>query len=155
MSIKVDVQYALPEEGLPRPDEFERWAQAALPGRRRQAELTIRIVDEEEGTRLNETYRHRSGPTNVLSFSFEPSLHLVGQDYLGDLVICAPVVAHEAREQGKDPHSHWAHMVVHGALHLLGHDHADDDQAQAMEVLEAGILARLGYPDPYLESLSL
>ena len=112
------------------------------------AQLTVRIVDEAEGTELNERYRHRTGPTNVLSFPFEQPA-LLQPPLLGDIVLCAPVVAREAAAQGKAPAAHWAHLVVHGVLHLLGHDHEDERQAEEMEALERDILATLGLPDPY------
>lgn len=150
-TIKVTVQYAMPKQDLPLPAELRRWVRATLAGRRESAELTVRIVDEAEGAQLNESYRRRPGPTNVLSFPFVAPMELPRQDYLGDLVICAPLVAREAREQHKDPRAHWAHLLVHGGLHLLGYDHGEDGAASVMESLETAILARLGYPDPYQE----
>ncbi|MFO1420238.1 MAG: rRNA maturation RNase YbeY [Candidatus Competibacteraceae bacterium] len=149
MTLELDLQIALDMPGLPAEPEFRRWAEAALAGAdcRRDAELTIRIVNEAESTALNETYRHKQGPTNVLSFPFEipPG---IGSSLLGDVVICAPVVLREAVVQGKSPEAHWAHLVAHGVLHLLGYDH-DEAQAEAMESLEIRILEGLGYPDPY------
>ena len=112
------------------------------------AELSIRIVDEAESADLNHTYRHKSGPTNVLSFPCEVP-DGVPLDLLGDLVICAPVVAREAQAQGKASEAHWAHMVIHGVLHLRGYDHIDTAEAERMEALEIDILSRLGYPNPY------
>lgn len=111
-------------------------------------EVTIRIVGETEGRRLNQTWRQRNYPTNVLSFPFDspPGLNL---PQLGDLVICSPVVLREALAQQKTPESHWAHLVVHGTLHLLGYDHQDTAQAELMETLEINILTQLGYPNPY------
>ena len=136
------------EPGVPSEVDLTRWATAALAGRRATAELAIRIVDEAESAALNSAYRHKQGPTNVLSFPAElpPGVPL---PLLGDLVICAPVVAREAREQGKLPEAHWAHLVVHGCLHLIGYDHEREDEAEQMESLERGILAGMGYPDPY------
>jgi probable rRNA maturation factor len=147
-AIHVDVEDASGAPDVPAADELARWAEAALRGRQQDAELSIRIVGEAEGAELNDTYRHKSGPTNVLSFPAElpPGVPVAA---LGDLVICAPVVAREAAVQGKAPAAHWAHMVVHGCLHLLGYDHEDDGQAAEMEPLETAILADLGYPDPY------
>lgn len=153
MNLVVDVQYALddaPEDdpSIPPPAAFERWAAAALVGERDAAELSLRVVDAAEGAELNQTYRRRPGPTNVLSFpcdsppGIEPPL-------LGDVVICASVVAREAREQGKPAAAHWAHMTVHGILHLLGYDHETPAEAEVMERREARILAGLGYADPY------
>jgi probable rRNA maturation factor len=111
------------------------------------AEITLRLVDEPESQALNRAYRGIDRPTNVLSFSYDPP---PGSDALvGDLVICAPVVAREATAQGKAPEAHWAHLVVHGTLHLLGHDHQNDEEAREMESLEVQILAELGFPDPY------
>jgi len=111
--------------------------------------LSLRLVDEAESADFNQRYRGKVGPTNVLSFPFDPPPGGRGRCYLGDLVLCAPLVAREAAEQGKSPEAHWAHLVVHGVLHLLGHDHLDEAEAQAMEALETGILADLGYPPPY------
>ncbi|HEV2110346.1 MAG TPA: rRNA maturation RNase YbeY [Gammaproteobacteria bacterium] len=146
---KVSVDNVSREPGVPGEAELARWAAAALAGRRAGAELAIRIVDEAEGAKLNATYRHKQGATNVLSFPAElpPGVPL---PLLGDLVICAPVVAREAREQGKAPEAHWAHLVVHGCLHLLGHDHEQQAETEEMESLERKILEGMGYPDPYL-----
>ncbi len=152
MSLELEVQIVLDSPGLPGEDQLRRWAEAALAqtGHTQDIELVIRLVNEAESASLNETYRHKQGPTNVLSFPFEPPPGLdQPQGLLGDVVICAPVVAREAVVQGKDPESHWAHMVAHGVLHLLGHDHQQESQAEAMEALEIRILADLGYPDPY------
>lgn len=146
--IELDLQIASAAPGLPAEDDFRRWTEAALSGRRDEAELTIRVVDTEESAELNGTYRHKQGPTNVLSFPFEapPGVEL---QLLGDIVICAPVVAREADEQGKTAAAHWAHMTVHGCLHLLGYDHIDPDGAEIMESLERDVLSALGYADPY------
>ncbi len=145
--IDLDLQIASAAADLPSEADFRRWASAALAGRD-GAELTVRIVDEAESSELNGAYRHKQGPTNVLSFPFAapPGVTL---PLLGDIVICAPVVAREAREQDKAPTAHWAHMVVHGCLHLLGYDHLVEEEAQRMESLETNILSGLGYPDPY------
>jgi probable rRNA maturation factor len=138
--------------GLPTEAEFRRWVEAALPRNHDPAELVIRIVDEAESGRLNRDYRGKEGPTNVLSFPFEapPGIEL---PLLGDLVICVQVVLREAAEQDKDSRAHWAHMVVHGVLHLLGYDHQDDAQAQRMEGLERDILEGLGFSDPYADEM--
>lgn len=146
MTPPVDLQLASTATDIPAAEDFERWAAAAL--QQAQGELTIRIVDRPESQRLNRDYRGRDKPTNVLSFPFEGPDHLPS-DYLGDLLICAPVVTAEASEQGKSTISHWAHMVIHGMLHLQGYDHQSDVQAEEMERLERQILVRLGYPDPY------
>ncbi len=146
--IDVTVQFATGNSELPEKKTFVRWVRESLTGIRDHAELAIRIVDEAESARLNETYRDKSGPTNVLSFPAElPAA--VDLPQLGDIIICASVVDKEAREQGKPSEAHWAHMVVHGLLHLLGYDHQQEKQATEMEKFEAEILGRLGYPDPY------
>ena len=146
----VHVSYALPRRGLPAAVSFRRWTAAALAGahRRAAAELAIRVVGAVEGRALNRHHRSRDCATNVLAFAAElpPGLHL---PLLGDLVICAPVVAREAREQGKPLGDHYAHLSIHGVLHLLGHDHQGAAQARRMEALETRILARLGIADPY------
>lgn len=125
---------------------FQRWAEAVIASR--EAELSIRIVDEIESSFLNETYRGKSGPTNILSFPCEVPPG-VPNNLLGDLVICSPVVNREAEEQGKSVEAHWAHMVVHGMLHLLGYDHIEDEDAEEMESREIDLLSLLGYPNPY------
>lgn len=149
----VHLGYAVPRRGVPAPASFRRWVAAALrgAGRRRAAELSIRIVDAAEGRALNRDYRGRDYATNVLSFPAElpPGVHL---PLIGDLAICAPVVAREAAEQGKAVREHYAHLTVHGVLHLLGHDHVEDAQAERMEALETRILAGLGIADPYRTS---
>jgi probable rRNA maturation factor len=136
--------------GIPRPDSFRQWAAAALAvaRRRRASELSIRLVDATEGRELNRHYRERDYATNVLSFPADlpPGVRL---PLLGDLIICAPVIAREAVEQGKPLRHHYAHMTVHGVLHLLGHDHLIDAEAERMEALERRALAGLGIPDPY------
>lgn len=147
MNDRVEVQYAVEGVGLPASLALQRWALAAL-GPATESELVIRLCAAGESRTLNKTYRHTDSATNVLSFAFEqpPGMHL---PHLGDLVICAPVVQREAREQGKSPEAHWAHMVVHGVLHLRGYDHQDPAAADAMEALEREILAGLGFSDPY------
>lgn len=149
MRLYLDVQDAARTRAVPDKPHIRRWARAALAGvRRRQVGLTVRIVGEREGAALNRRYRGRRGATNVLSFPFEepPGLR-TGQ--LGDLVVCAPVVAREARTVGKPAPAHWAHMVVHGVLHLRGYDHKTAQEARRMERLERRILAQLGFADPY------
>ena len=127
--------------------KIREWFRAGFDGRCTSAEITLRIVDEPESRALNRDYRGVDRPTNILSFSYDPP---PGSDALvGDLVICAPVMAREAAEQGKPLEAHWAHLVVHGTLHLLGYDHQNDDEAREMESLEVQILAELGFPDPY------
>jgi probable rRNA maturation factor len=147
----VHVSYALPRKGLPAAASVRRWVEAALAGQRRAIELAVRYVDSEEGRALNRDYRGKDYATNVLSFPVElpPG---VRSPLLGDLVICAPVVAREALGQDKPLAHHHAHLVVHGVLHLLGmdHEHSEAD-AEAMEARERTILGRLGIPDPYAE----
>ncbi len=147
----MDVQIASQAHGLPSVAQFEAWARAALADAEIGTELTVRIVDEAESAELNRTYRHVSGPTNVLSFPFEAP-EQIRLPLIGDVVICAPVVAAEAREQSKSLEAHWAHMVVHGILHLRGYDHQNDGDAERMEFEERQILDGLGYPDPYLST---
>lgn len=150
--LEVSVSYALPRAGIPSATSFRKWVAAALKGRIREADLAIRIVDTKEGQSLNHHYRGKDYATNVLSFPAELPEGLpkgVKMPLLGDLVICAPVVAREAKEQGKPLNDHYAHLTVHGTLHLLGWDHEDDKEAEAMEQLEREILAELGIEDPY------
>lgn len=148
MKAYITIQYAVSHPDIPARPLLRQWVKAALEGQRQQARLTIRVVDEQEGTELNEQWRHKSGPTNVLSFPCE-GLEMIAPDLLGDIVICSPVVEREAAAQGKTPLAHWAHLVIHGTLHLLGYDHIQEAQARQMEGLETAILHRLGYPDPY------
>ena len=147
----LDLQVALQAIDLPPAERLLEWVEAALESENRGAELVIRLVDEAESAELNETYRAKTGPTNVLSFPFDMPPEIEELQLLGDLVICVPVVRREAAEQGKVESAHWAHLVVHGTLHLQGYDHQTEAEAAEMEGLERQILARLGYPDPYLE----
>jgi probable rRNA maturation factor len=150
MPIDLEVQYALDNRRhLPAAAQIRQWVEATLAGRCPDAELTVRIVDRDESSQLNMTYRHRSGPTNVLSFPLQGPPG-VPMPLLGDIVICAPVVLDEARAQGKTAEAHWAHLVVHGTLHLLGYDHHEPLAAHRMESLETQILQDLGYSDPYV-----
>ncbi|MBA0167671.1 MULTISPECIES: rRNA maturation RNase YbeY [Pectobacterium] len=146
----LDLQIASePIQGLPEEKDFQRWLEGVLPQFQEVAEVTIRIVDEAESRDLNNTYRGKDKPTNVLSFPFEapPEVEL---PLLGDLIICRQVVEQEAAEQEKTVEEHWAHMVVHGSLHLLGYDHIEDSEAEEMEALETEIMQSMGYADPYL-----
>ena len=147
----VHVNYGVARAGLPSALSFRRWVEAALASarRRKSAELAIRIVGTREGRILNRDYRGKDYATNVLSFPVElpPGVSL---PLLGDIAICAPVVVREATEQGKLPAHHWAHLTVHGVLHLLGYDHIAEADAMKMEALETRILAGLGIADPYL-----
>ena len=148
--LDVSVSYAAPRTGVPAATSFRKWVAAALRGRIREADLAIRIVGAKEGRALNRHYRGKDYATNVLSFPAELP-EGVKMPLLGDLVICAPVVAREAKEQHKPAVAHYAHLTVHGVMHLLGWDHDDDKEAEAMEQLERDILAELGLPDPYAE----
>ena len=150
VELDLAVSYAIPRAGLPAAVSFRRWAYAALAGRIKRADLALRIVGEREGRALNRHYRGKDYATNVLSFPAElpPGVKL---PILGDIVLCAPVVAREAREQGKELLAHYAHLTVHGALHLLGWDHENIREAEAMEALERQILDSLGFDDPYAE----
>ena len=146
----IDLQIACEQEtGLPTAEEIEQWATAAVQPQSDEVEMTVRIVDEAESHALNLNYRGKDRPTNVLSFPFECPDE-VELPLLGDLVICRQVVEREAQEQDKPVMAHWAHMVVHGSLHLLGYDHIEDDEAKEMESLETQIMTGLGFADPYL-----
>lgn len=170
LNLWLELDEALVADGLPLEADFQRWGEAVLAALREQAaslpdagldaavrageplELAIRLVDEAESRALNHDYRGKDKSTNVLSFPADlPEMVLSELDErpLGDLVICAPVVAREADEQGKPPQAHWAHMTVHGILHLLGHDHVEAAEAALMEPLEIVILSRLGWDNPY------
>ena len=169
----ITIQRCVPAAGIPAASSLRAWAQTAL---KRKGELTIRVVDADESRALNGRYRRKDKPTNVLSFGYDddaagplPTADSAGgsplsrkrargggrrdaaNPVLGDLVICAPVVAREAREQRKPLRAHWAHMVVHGCLHLQGHDHENDTDAAAMEAVERKIMEKLGFDDPYQE----
>ncbi|WP_213661907.1 rRNA maturation RNase YbeY [Stutzerimonas stutzeri] len=148
--IELDVQLASTGK-VPAAAELQRWCELALRQRSGDSELTIRLVDEEEGRELNRTWRHKDYPTNVLSFPADVPDEFLDIPLLGDLVICVPVVEREAAEQGKPLAAHWAHLVIHGCLHLLGYDHIEDAEAEEMEALERQLLAELGHPDPYAE----
>ena len=147
MTLTVDIQTAS-SEPCPDEEDIRRWVQAAMAGRRDDAEVSVRLVDEAEMTELNTRYRDKASSTNVLSFPAElpPG---VDHPLLGDIVVCPAVVNREAAEQRKSTDQHWSHMLVHGSLHLLGYDHIEDSDASIMESLESEILGGLGYPCPY------
>ena len=145
--LTVDMQRAIDVPGVPEDVEFERWAQTAWL-EEHPSEVTIRIVASDESADLNSQYRGKSGPTNVLSFPFEAPAGIT-VPLAGDLIICAPVVEKEATEQQKTLTEHWAHMVVHGMLHLQGYDHIENNDAEVMEALEIRLLAQLGFSNPY------
>ncbi|TCS37608.1 rRNA maturation RNase YbeY [Reinekea marinisedimentorum] len=153
MNITLDLQNAAENFSTPAESAFSRWLSAALEGRRSEAEVSIRLVDAPESQELNAQYRGKDKPTNVLSFPFEAPPGIPESEInhlLGDLVICAPIIQQEAQQQDKPEENHWAHMVIHGTLHLLGYDHLTDEEAVIMEQLEREILATLAIPDPYL-----
>lgn len=155
--VQVDVQVASGLSNVPAMSDIQNWLEQVVghvgTGTARSVEISVRIVDEEEGRALNKQFREQDSATNVLSFPLTnaevseppPDLPLA----LGDIVICEPVVAREANEQGKKDSDHWAHLLVHGALHLMGYDHETDDEAREMESLEARILALGGIENPY------
>lgn len=146
-----DLQLVSTDPDLPDPERLRTWVRAALVERGEGAELTLRVVDEAEMRDLNRRYRGKDGPTNVLSFAYEAAAG-VGPPLLGDLVVCAPVVRREATEQGKRFEDHFAHMVVHGCLHLLGYDHLEVEEARRMERLETDILREFQIANPYEET---
>lgn len=146
----LDLQLACEDTtGLPDESQFQTWLDAVIPQFQEESEVTIRLVDTAESHDLNLTYRGMDKPTNVLSFPFEapPGMEM---PLLGDLIICRQVVEREAKEQDVSLDSHWAHMVVHGSLHLLGYDHIEDEEAEEMEGIETEIMLALGYEDPYI-----
>ncbi|KZN33581.1 metal-binding heat shock protein [Pseudoalteromonas luteoviolacea S2607] len=153
MSVDVDLQLACEFNDLPSENQFQNWAEKALLPYREHAEVTIRIADETESQELNGQYRGKDKPTNVLSFPFEapPGIEL---PLVGDLIICPQVVFREAQEQEKSFHDHFAHMVIHGCLHLLGFDHINEQDAMEMESLEKEFLADLGIADPYRDDIN-
>lgn len=152
VELDLAVSYGIPRNGLPAPQSFRIWTEAALRGRVRRADVALRLVGEYEGRSLNRHYRGKDAPTNVLSFPAELP-EGVKLPLLGDIVICAPVVQREARLQGKEVRAHFAHLTVHGVLHLLGFDHDDPREADLMENLEREILAGLGFADPYVDEV--
>jgi len=149
VTIALDIQRACNTESLPSTVQIQSWVDTALAHYKKDFELTIRIVEISESQTLNHQYRGKNKPTNVLSFPFEVP-EGIELNLLGDLIVCADVVAKEAKEQHKALHNHWAHMVIHGCLHLLGYDHIDDDEATEMETIETRLLDKLGIADPYL-----
>lgn len=149
MNVIVDVQQVV-EADVPTEQQFHLWASTALAEIAEDCELSIRLVSEAESAELNSTYRGKDTPTNVLSFPFESPVPLTPR-LLGDLVLCVAVVEREAAEQNKMVEAHWAHLLVHGCLHLLGYDHLEDDEAEQMEALEVQILQQLGIENPYIE----
>ncbi len=147
---QIEIQAVFESEGQPDQQQIQLWVDTALDDYGQDTEIVVRIVDEQESAELNEQYRHKSGPTNILSFPVDVP-EGIELDLLGDLVICAPVVEKEALEQDKLLAHHWAHIIVHGVLHLLGYDHIDDDEAELMENKEIAILNKLHINNPYTE----
>ncbi len=146
----LEIQIVTEFPDLPSEQQFQQWVDAALLNRAEELEVVIRMVDKAESAELNHQYRRKAGPTNILSFPFEPP---EGMDLnlLGDLVICAPLIVEEARLQHKVTEHHWAHITIHGVLHLLGYDHVQDNDAEEMEALEIQILNTLNIANPYQE----
>ena len=160
MKVDIAIQTACQTDSLPDTQSMQHWIETAIqhsekaPGD--SLEMTVRIVDEQEGSELNQQWRNKTGPTNVLSFPYleDDVNEALSETLLGDIVICAPVVQKEAEEQDKKEDAHWAHLLIHGTLHLLGFDHIQTDDAEIMEGLERSILANLGYADPYAEEIA-
>lgn len=151
MSIDVDIQIAVDDQVLPPLEDFQTWVELALTDQLKVAEVCIRIVSADESRELNHTWRGKDVPTNVLSFPFEAPPG-IDTPLIGDLAICAEVVEAEAQEQHKPSAAHWAHMVIHGVLHLIGFDHINDADAEEMEALEIRLLAQLSIANPYLSA---
>src|SRR6478752_8312065 len=153
MSYQIDIEVNSVSNHIPSLDNIESWIAAALHSDElAEAEVSVYIVDEQESQELNFQYRGKDKPTNVLSFPADIPEE-VGVPLLGDLVVCAPIVEREAQEQGKTLDAHWAHMLIHGTLHLLGYDHIEDDEAEVMEALETRLVTQLKFPAPYNEIL--
>lgn len=153
---QLEVQVVFEPEQLPNEEQIQQWVDAALEGVGRDTEIVVRIVDEQESAGLNEQYRQKQGPTNILSFPFElpeaiQGLEEIGLNLLGDLVVCAPVLEREAMDQHKPLTDHWAHIIIHGVLHLLGYDHINDIDAEVMESKEISVLNKLNIKNPYIQ----
>ncbi|MCW3172964.1 rRNA maturation RNase YbeY [Shewanella sp. FYR11-62] len=151
IGLDLDLQIAVEANNLPTQAQFESWVRLAVGSTMPEVELTIRLVESSESQQLNHTYRGKDKPTNVLSFPFEAPAE-IDLPLLGDLIICVDVVEKEALEQNKSLEAHWAHMVIHGCLHLLGYDHIINEEAEEMESLETQLLEHLGFSDPYKEA---
>jgi probable rRNA maturation factor len=151
---QVEIQSCSRSQKQPELQQIQIWVDAALTELNRDTEIVVRIVDEQESAELNEQYRHKQGPTNILSFPVEIP-EGIDLNLLGDLVVCAPVLEREALQQQKPLYDHWAHIIVHGVLHLLGYDHINNDDAEVMENTEIKILQQLNINNPYLEATEL
>jgi probable rRNA maturation factor len=152
MPVEIEVQRISTSEGIPGDEQFQIWATAALDGKNQESLIGIRVVDEDEAQQFNREYRNKDYATNILSFPSDLPDGLpeeIKKSQLGDLLVCAPLVKREAVEQHRSENDHWAHLVVHGVLHLLGYDHEQSGEAEVMESLETEILASLGVSDPY------
>lgn len=149
MNLTLTIQHIAEAPHIPSDEQFTQWAHIALDGRKETAEICIRLVDKEESATLNQQYRQKIGPTNVLSFTSALPPNLAKDYLLGDLVICVPLVAEEAEAENITTEAHWAHLVIHGCLHLLGYDHELDNEAEIMEKLETKLMLELGFKDPY------
>ena len=147
---QIEIQHICKSKDQPDQEQIQRWVDAALDGFNQDTEIVVRIVDEQESAELNQQYRHKPGPTNILSFPVEIP-EGIELNLLGDLVVCAPVLEKEALEQHKTLTDHWAHIIVHGVLHLLGYDHIDEIQAELMENKEITILNTLSIKNPYIQ----
>ncbi|MBS4050976.1 MAG: rRNA maturation RNase YbeY [Methylomonas sp.] len=147
----LDIQIATESSDYPSERQFQRWVDTVLADPGQDSEIVIRLVDDAESAELNRRYRHKPGSTNILSFPFEAP-EGVELDLLGDLVICVPLIAQEARQQDKLPEHHWAHITIHGTLHLLGYDHIEETEAEEMEALEIKFLNKLNIANPYQEA---
>lgn len=146
----LDIQIATEFTDIPSEQQFQTWMDTVLTEPSQNSEILIRLVDKAESAELNQQYRHKPGPTNILSFPFEVP-DVIESDLLGDLVICAPLIAEEAQQQQKKPEHHWAHITIHGILHLLGYDHIAEVDAEEMEALEIRFLSTLKIANPYQE----
>jgi len=148
MAVVIDIENNSDSEDVPEPSSMRCWLSAALPPEMTDAEICVQLVNEIEMARLNSQFRNKATPTNVLSFPAELPED-IDIPLLGDIAVCTQVVNRESAEQGKSMNAHWAHMLVHGALHLLGYDHIEDSDAECMEALETDIITGLGFPPPY------
>ncbi len=149
MNLLIDYQINVEGQQAPSYEEVQTWADEVIKTLPGDKEVSIRIVDIDEMTYYNETFRKKTGPTNVLSFPDEVQPHEPPSNYLGDIAICAEVVEKESKEQKKPIQSHWAHLIIHGLLHLLGYDHIKENEAKIMEQMEIDLMQKLGFDNPY------